>query len=133
MGSFHQAQEFFEIIFNKDKFNALSPDLKAILKYSAEAASTASTALAHLNYSKDLQELIVKHKVQVSRTTQDIYKAQLASWDKVTAKLEAEVDMFKEVNDSFKAWSKRVGFYHYTNEADYKLAYEHVQKVKLPK
>jgi len=133
MGSFHQAQEFFEIIFNKDKYNALSPDLKAILKYSAEAASTASTALAHLNYSKDLQELIVKHKVQVSRTTQDIYKAQLASWDKVTAKLEAEVDMFKEVNDSFKAWSKRVGFYHYTNEADYKLAYEHVQKVKLPK
>jgi TRAP-type mannitol/chloroaromatic compound transport system substrate-binding protein len=133
MGSFHQAQEFFEIIFNKDKYNALSPDLKAILKYAAEAASTASTALAHENYSKDLQELIVKHKVQVSRTTQDVYKGQLASWDKVTAKLEQEVDMFKEVNDSFRAWSKRVGFYHFTNEADYKLAYEHVQKIKLPR
>jgi TRAP-type mannitol/chloroaromatic compound transport system substrate-binding protein len=133
MGSFHQAQEFFEIIFNKDKYNALPADLKAILKYAAEAASTASTALAHLNYSKDLEELIVKHKVQVSRTSQDVYKGQLASWDKVTAKLEAEVDMFKEVNDSFKAWSKRVGFYHFTNEADYKLAYEHVQKVKLPR
>jgi TRAP-type mannitol/chloroaromatic compound transport system substrate-binding protein len=133
MGSFHQAQEFFEIIFNKPKYDALPADLKAILKYAAEASSTASTALAHLNYSKDLEELIVKHKVQVSRTTQDIYKGQLAAWDKVTAKLEKEVDMFKEVNDSFKAWSKRVGFYHFTNEADYKLAYEHVQKVKLPK
>ena len=132
MGSFHQAQEFFEIIFNKDKYNALPADLKAILKYAAEAASTASTALAHENYSKDLQELIVKHKVQVSRTSTDVYKGQLAAWDTVTAKLEKEVDMFKEVNDSFKAWSRRVGFYHFTNEANYRMAYEHVQKTKLP-
>ena len=133
MGSFHQAQEFFEIIFNKDKYNALPADLKAILKYAAEAASTASTALAHDSYSRDLQELIVKHKVQVSRTSADVYKGQLAAWDVVTAKLEKEVDMFKEVNDSFKAWSRRVGFYHFTNEADYKMAYEHVQKTKLPR
>ncbi|MGA0792127.1 MAG: TRAP transporter substrate-binding protein [Burkholderiaceae bacterium] len=133
MGSFHQAQEFFEIIFNKDKYNALPADLKAILKYAAEAASTASTAHAHDNYSKDLQELIVKHKVQVSRTGTPVYQAQLAAWDVVTAKLEKEVDMFKEVNDSFKAWSKRVAFYHFTNESDYKLAYEHVQKTKLPR
>ncbi|PVE08235.1 TRAP transporter substrate-binding protein [Limnohabitans sp. Rim28] len=132
MGSFHQAQEFFEIIFNKDKYNALPADLKAVLKYAAEAASTASTALAHENYSKDLQELIVKHKVQVSRTSADVYKGQLAAWDVVTAKLEKEVDMFKEVNDSFKAWSRRVGFYHFTNEANYRMAYEHVQKTKLP-
>ena len=133
MGSFHQAQEFFEIIWNKTKYDALPADLKAILKYAAEAASTASTALAHANYSKDLQELIVKHKVQVSRTTQDVYKGQLVAWDKVTPKLEKEVDMFKEINDSFKAWSKRVGFYHFTNEADYRLAFEHVQKTRLPR
>jgi len=133
MGSFHQAQEFFEIVFNKTKYNALPADLKAILKYAAEATSTSNTATAHDNYSKDLQELIVKHKVSVSRTTPDIYKGQLAAWDKVTAKLEKEVDMFKKVNDSFLAWSKRVGFYHFTNEADYKMAYEHVQKIKLPR
>jgi len=133
MGSYHQAQEFFEIIFNKTKFNALPADLKAILRYAAEAASTSSTATAHDNYSRDLQELIVKHKVRVSRTPADVYQGQLAAWDKVTAKLEKEVDMFKKVNDSFKAWSRRVGFYHFTNEADYKRAYEHVQKTKLPR
>jgi TRAP-type mannitol/chloroaromatic compound transport system substrate-binding protein len=132
MGSYHQAQEFFEIIFNKDKYNALAPELKAILKYAAEAASTANTALAHDNYSRDLQELIVKHKVQVSRTSADVYKGQLAAWDKVVAKLEKEVEMFKEVNDSYRAWSRRVGFYHFTNEADNKLAFEHVFKIKLP-
>ena len=41
--------------------------------------------------------------------------------------------MFKEINDSFKAWSKRVGFYHFTNEANYRMAFEHVQKTKLPR
>lgn len=132
MGSYHQAQEFFEIIFNKDKYNALAPELKAILKYATEAVSTANTALAHDNYSKDLQELIVKHKVQVSRTPLDVYRGQLAAWDTVVAKLEKEVDMFKEVNDSYRAWSRRVGFYHFTNEADNKAAFEHVFKTKLP-
>ena len=31
LGSYHQAAEFFEIIFNKDKFNSLAPELQAIL------------------------------------------------------------------------------------------------------
>jgi TRAP-type mannitol/chloroaromatic compound transport system substrate-binding protein len=132
MGSYHQAQEFFEIIFNKDKYNALSADLKAILKYAAEAASTSNMALAHENYSRDLQELITKHKVRVTRTSRDIYQGQLKAWDTVVAKLEKEVDMFKEVNDSYKAWSRRVGFYHHVNSADMILAYEHVFKTKLP-
>lgn len=133
MGSFHQAQEFFEIVFNKDKYNALPDDLKAILKYGADAANTANIALAHDNYSRDLQVLISQHGVQVSRTSEDVYRGQLVAWDKVVAKLEVEVDMFKEVNDSFKAWSRRVGFYHFTNEPEYKMAFEHVQKIRLPR
>lgn len=132
MGSYHQAQEFFEIIFNRAKYDALPADLKAILKYAVEAASTSNTALAHENYSRDLQELITKHKVRVTRTPRDIYQGQLRAWDTVVAKLEKEVDMFKEINDSYKAWSRRVGFYHHVNSADMVLAYEHVFKVKLP-
>jgi hypothetical protein len=30
------------------------------------------------------------------------------------------------------AWSKRVAYYMFMNEADYKLGYEHVHKTKLP-
>ena len=33
MGSYHQAAEFFEIIFNKNKFNKLATELQAILEY----------------------------------------------------------------------------------------------------
>ena len=38
MSSYHQATEYFEIIFNKSKYDSLRQELQAILKYAAEAA-----------------------------------------------------------------------------------------------
>jgi len=124
MGSYHQAAEFFEIIFNKDKFESLPAELQAILEYSAEAASTANYALAMDRYSNDLQKLINDDGVHVYRTPTSVMQAQLASWDKVLANLTQDA-FFKKVIDSQKAWSERVAFYYLTNAADYKLAYDH--------
>ena len=45
--SYHQSAECFEIIFNKTKFDALAPDLQAIIRYSAEAASADMSWKAH--------------------------------------------------------------------------------------
>ncbi len=132
MGSFHQAQEFFEIIFNKDKYNALPADLKAILQYAAEAVSSSNTWTAQDNYSNDLQKLITKDGVKVSRTPKAVFEAQIKAWDKVTERLEAEDAFFKKVFASQKAWARRVAYYGFFNEADYKTAYEHVFKTKLP-
>lgn len=132
MGSYHQAMEFFEIIFNRTKYEALSPDLKAILQYAAEATSSANTWTAQDNYSRDLQELITKDKVQVSRTNKAVFQAQIKAWDTVVAKLEAEDPFFKEVLKSQKDWARRVAYYGFFNEADYKTAFEHVFKTKLP-
>lgn len=132
MGSYHQAMEFFEIIFNKTKYDALAPELKAILQYAAEATSSANTWSAQDNYSSDLQKLIVKDKVQVSRTPKAIFDAQIKAWDTVVAKLEAEDPFFKKVWQSQKDWARRVAYYGFFNEADYKSAFEHVFKTKLP-
>jgi TRAP-type mannitol/chloroaromatic compound transport system substrate-binding protein len=126
MGSYHQAMEFFEIVFNKKKYNALPKDLQAILKYAAEAASTANFALAMDQYSTDLQELKTKDKVNVIRTPKGIFEAQLKAWDVVAKRLEAEDPFFKKVVDSQKAWAKRVAYYHFLNDADYKAGYEHI-------
>jgi TRAP-type mannitol/chloroaromatic compound transport system substrate-binding protein len=133
MGSYHQAMEFFEIIFNRDKYNSLSPDLKAILQYAAEATSSSNTWTAQDNYSRDLQKLISKDKVKVSRTPKAVFDAQIAAWDKVVAKLEAGDPFFKKVLASQKDWARRVAYYAFFNDADYKTAYEHVFKTKLPK
>ena len=132
MGSYHQAAEFFEIIFNKDKFNALPKEHQAILEYSAEAANTANYGYAMDKYSADLQKLINKDKVNVYRTDVSIMKEQLKSWDAVLQRLNADA-FFKKVVDSQRSWSERVAFYDLLNSADYKLAYEHYFPGKLPK
>jgi TRAP-type mannitol/chloroaromatic compound transport system substrate-binding protein len=130
MGSYHQAAEFFEIIFNKDVYDSLEPDLQAIIEYGAEAANTANYGLAMDQYSADLQTLINEHGVQVHRTPQSVMEAQLESWDKVLEQLNQD-EFFKKVTDSYKAWSERVAFYSLLNQADYKLAYEHYFPGKL--
>jgi TRAP-type mannitol/chloroaromatic compound transport system substrate-binding protein len=126
MGSFHQAMEFFEIDFNKKKYDSLPKELQAILQYAAEAASTSNYALAMDQYSKDLQELKDKDHVNILRTPADIFAAQIKSWDVLVAKLSAEDPFFAKVWASQKAWAKRVGYYGFLNDADYKLAYEHL-------
>jgi TRAP-type mannitol/chloroaromatic compound transport system substrate-binding protein len=131
MGSYHQAAEFFEIIFNKPKYESLPKEVQAILEYGAEAANTANYGFAMDKYSADLQKLITKDKVNVYRTDVSIMKAQLASWDKVLEKLNQDA-FFKKVVDSQKAWSQRVAYYDLLNTADYKLAYQHYFPGKLP-
>jgi TRAP-type mannitol/chloroaromatic compound transport system substrate-binding protein len=132
MGSYHQAMEFFEIIFNKKKWESIPKDLQAILQYGVEAASSANFWTAMDNYSKDLQDLMNKHKVNVIRTPRSIFQEQLKAWDVVNQKLQAEDPFFKKVVESQLAWAKRVAYYMFVNEADYKLGYEHVFKTKIP-
>ena len=126
MGSYHQAMEFFEIVFNKKVYSGLPNDLKAILRYSAEAASSSNWWTAMDNYSRDLDELITKDKVNVLRTPKSVFEAQIKAWDVITKKLSDEDPFFKKVWESQKAWAKRVGYYGFFNDADYQQAYEHL-------
>jgi TRAP-type mannitol/chloroaromatic compound transport system substrate-binding protein len=132
LGSFHQAMEFFEILFNKKKYQALPKDLQAILRYGVEAASSSNYFTAMDNYSRDLQDLINKHKVNVIRTPRTIFEAQLKAWDTINEKLSSEDPIFKKVAESQKAWAQRVAYYTFVNEADFGMGYEHVFKAKLP-
>jgi TRAP-type mannitol/chloroaromatic compound transport system substrate-binding protein len=131
MGSYHQAMEFFEIIFNKTLFSRLPAELQAILEYGVEAANTANYGKAMDSYSKDLQLLIEKDGVIVERTPLEIQKAMLPAWDAVMEKYTSQDPFFKKVVDSQKAWSERIGFYTFLNNADYRMAYEHYFPGKL--
>jgi TRAP-type mannitol/chloroaromatic compound transport system substrate-binding protein len=131
LGSMHQAAEFFEIIFNRDVFEGLDPDLQAILEHGAEAANTANFGLAMNLYSADLQKLINEDGVNVHRTPDSVQQAQLEAWDKVLEQLNQD-EFFKKVTDSYKAWSERVAYYWLMNQANYRLAYNHYFPGKLP-
>jgi TRAP-type mannitol/chloroaromatic compound transport system substrate-binding protein len=124
MSSYHQATEYFEIIFNKAKYDSLPQEHQAILKYAAEAASTSNFATAMDNYSNDLEWLRTEAGVTLTRTDPSILQAQLAAWDAVLPGL-MEDPFFAKVVESQKAWAKRVVYYDLFNSADYRLAYEH--------
>jgi TRAP-type mannitol/chloroaromatic compound transport system substrate-binding protein len=124
MGSHHQATEYFEIMFNRTKFNALPKELQAVLQYGAEAVSSANEWKAMDYYSKDLQELITKDKVNVQRTPKDVFDAQIKAWDGLIAQLDKDPFM-KKVMESQKAWVRRVVYYGMYNATDYKGAFDH--------
>jgi len=124
MGSYHQAAEFFEIIFNKAKYNSLPKEHQAILKYAAEAASSNNYWKGLDRYSADLEWLRDKAGVKIVRTPTAVMQDQLKAWDKIMPELEKD-EFFKRVTASQKAFSKRVAYYELFNSADYKLAYEH--------
>ncbi len=125
--SYHQAVECFEVIFNKDRYASLSPDLQAILKYAAEAASADMSWKAQDRYSADLEK-IKAAGVQVLRTPDSVLEAQLAAWDKIIATRTDEDPFFAKVLESQKAWVKRVvGFTRdYTVSRD--MAFDHFFK-----
>jgi TRAP-type mannitol/chloroaromatic compound transport system substrate-binding protein len=124
LGSHHQATEYFEIMVNRTKYNGLPKEQQAILQYAAEAASSANEWKAMDQYSRDLQELIEKEKVNVIRTPQSVFDAQIKAWDGLIATLGNDPFM-KKVMDSQKAWVRRAVFYGMMNATDYKGAFNH--------
>ncbi|MEE9249800.1 MAG: C4-dicarboxylate ABC transporter, partial [Alphaproteobacteria bacterium] len=125
LGSYHQAAEFFEIIFNKSKYDALPKEHQAILRHSAEAANSSNFFLGMDRYSNDLQWLKDKAGVKLYRTPQSVMDDELKAWDVLIKRLSDADPFFKKVLKSQKAFAHRVAFYELLNSADYKLAYDH--------
>ena len=125
LASFHQSQESFEIIFNKDKYNALSKEHQAILKYASESASADMSWKYQDRYSNDLIALKKEYGVNVYRTPDSVMAAQLKAWDVIVEQFTSQDPFFNKVVESQKAWAKRVGAYELTNAPDYGGAYRH--------
>lgn len=128
LGSYHQASEAIEVVFNKAKYDGLAKEQQELLKIAVQATSADGGWKASDIYSNDLQTLISKHGVQVKRTPVSVFKAQLAAWDKVIGEItgdSAQGPMIKKILESQKDYAKRVAFYSINNEADFKSAYEH--------
>ncbi len=124
--SYHQAAECFEIVFNKTKFDALPAELQAVIRYSAESASSDMSWKAMDRYSKDLEALKAAG-VKVHQTPDSVLQSQLAAWDNVIAAQSAD-PFFAKVVESQKAWVKRVVGAQFELEVDQKLAYDHFFK-----
>ncbi len=125
LGSFHQSQESFEVIFNKSLFNKLPAEHQKILEYASEAASSDFTWKYQDRYSNDLISLQDDHGVNVYKTPASVMAEQLKAWDIVVARLSEADPFFARVVESQKAWAKRVVRYELLNAPNYGDAYEH--------
>jgi TRAP-type mannitol/chloroaromatic compound transport system substrate-binding protein len=123
--SFHQSAEQFEILFNRARYEALSPELKSIIAYAVQAASADMSWKAIDRYSSDYKELQEKHGVKFYKTPDAILKKQLEIWDQVVAKKSGENPMFKKVHDSMKAFAARAAKWQYDTNVDFRMAFNH--------
>ena len=123
--SFHQSAEQFEILFNKSKYDALPADLKATIDYAVQAASADMSWKAVHRYSQDYQDLRTKDKINFYKTPDSVLRAQLAAWDKVTAKKAEENAAFKKVLDSMRAFAERSCRWQFDTNVDFRMAYNH--------
>ena len=123
--SFHQSSEQFEVLFNKTKFNALPAEIKSIIEYATQAASSDMSWKAADRYAKDYAEMQSKQGVKFYKTPDAILRAQLSAWDKVTTAKSAENPMFKKVMDSMRTFAQRSGRWKNDTDLDFKMAWNH--------
>ena len=124
LASFHQSQEFFEVTFNKGKYDALPDELRAVLRYASEAENSNFYWHNTKRYAEDLEKLRAQG-VNVYRTPDSVMSAQLDAWDTVINRISEEDAFFAKVVASQKAYAKEVMDYLNLNQPDYKLAYRH--------
>ena len=122
--SWHQSAEQLEILFNRKKFDALPPGLRAILENAVEAASADMSWKAIDRYSRDYIEL-QKMGVKFYATPQSVMQDQLKIWDEIVAKKEAESPLFKKVNQSMRAYAQRATKWQYDTNNDFRVAVNH--------
>ena len=123
--SYHQNAEQFEISFNKTKFDALPPKVKAVIENAVEAASQDMSWKAIDRYSKDYVELQTKDNVKVYKTPDAILKRQLEIFDEVAKKYAASNPLFKKIVESQVAFAKRATQWENDTVVSRKMAYDH--------
>jgi len=123
--SFHQNAEQFEIMFNKDKYNALPDKMKAIIANAVEAASQDMSLKAIDRYSQDYQTLQTKDNVRFYKTPDSVLKAQLEIYDEVAKKKAAENPLFKEILQSQLKFAERAVKWEQDTVVNRRMAYDH--------
>ncbi len=123
--SFHQNAEQFEVLVNKDRFNALPPRMQAIIANAVDAASADVVWKAIDRYSKDYAELQARQSVRFYKTPDAILQAELDVYDKVAGKKAGDNALFKEIVDSQRSFAERAVRWDMDSSVNRRMAYNH--------
>ena len=96
-----------QLMFNKDVWAKLSPDLQEIVK----VASVYATTLRNFAFNRETAEAcqqLLKEGVQIHRTPDEILTNFLNEWEKIQTGYAAENPFYKKVIDSQKAYAEQI-------------------------
>ena len=102
------AAEFFEISFNRKRFDALPADLQAVIRNAADAASSDAQWKSRFQHSGDAAWLERSRGIRMVKTPPDILRAQMRAWTRVLERHSASNPFFEKVLASQQGWAKRV-------------------------
>jgi TRAP-type mannitol/chloroaromatic compound transport system substrate-binding protein len=122
--SYHQNAEQFEIMFNKQKFDALPAKIRAIIEHAVDAASQDLVWKSIDRYSKDYVELQQKDKVRFYKTPDPILRRQLDTYDTALEKRKDNA-LFVEIAESQKRFAQRVVRWDLDTNVRREMAYNH--------
>ena len=128
--SYHQPVEFLELLMNKARYEALSPDLQAILKYATMAQSADFTWKFYDRNSTDMIELEEKRGVQFLVTPKPVLEAQLKAWDRIVERESAQNPVFAKIIKSQREWATRTVPWRQKIMVENNTAFEHYFKKK---
>lgn len=132
MPSVHQPTGIMEVTVNKDRWEELPDDLKAMVEVACEADQGIFVLQMLDRNSKDLLTLVNEHGVKVVESPPEILQEILKAWDKVAEEKSAENAFFKKVLDSQREWAKRIVPFRRLAQPDYKLAAEYYWSEENP-
>ncbi len=123
--SYHQNAEQFEIMFNKARYDALPARMKAIIENAVEAASADMSWKAIDRYSRDYIEMQTKQNVRFFKTPDALLQRQLDVYDAAAAKKSGENALFKEIEESQRAFAERTVRWYLDTQVSPRMAYTH--------
>ena len=115
----HEPGSTLEIIINKDAYESLPEDLKAIIKYAAKASNQEMLDEYTARNNKALNELIEKHNIELKKIPDTVLVELRRITDEVMEDFIADDEMAKKVYKSYKEFKEQVINYHRISEKAY--------------
>ena len=115
----HEPGSTLEIIINKDAYDSLPEDLKAIIKYAARASNQEMLDEYTARNNKALNELIEKHNIELKKIPDTVLVELRRITDEVMEDFIADDEMAQKVYKSYKDFKEQVINYHRISEKAY--------------
>ncbi len=120
----HEPGAMLEFTINKEKYDALPADLKAILDYACREVNQNMLDEYTAKNNQALKTLVEKHNVQLRKLPDDVLKKLMEISHEVVKEQAQENELSKRIYESVTAFGEQARNYHLISELAYLQARE---------